>query len=450
MRTKVNAFLHGSVRVMGLAVVAGMMAACETTTIGEEMEALSDANGFRRAALKVVTRSGESETTIGYPLHVYVFQDGVCKAVQTITSEEANLNIALVEGSYSVCAIGGASAEDYNLPTEAEASPETALTLKEGKHLTDLMAASAQMTLVDGGANEVELELKRKVMQLRTATIRQVPTAATKVEVTIAPLSESLTIGGTYSGDNGEATVSLTKQADGRTWTLDTDPAQTSTGIFLMPPNGSNVRISVAVTIEGKTKSFSHVTDQLAVNHKINIDGTYAEAVGVTLTGTIKGVAWLDDRNISFDLDANSSDGNDNPSTGGDDPASFPAAGDTYQGCYVLASTVAADGQSAELTLLSPNERETTGNRGMTLSTLQAGAADFGTDGIDGWRPMTRSEALLLQAAHIDLGIDGNRYYLFDDNGTVRQMLMDNGSVSSPSPSTAYIRPVAIVNVPKT
>ena len=35
----------------------------------------------------------------------------------------------------------------------------------------------------------------------------------------------------------------------------------------------------------------------------------------------------------------------------------FPKAGDTYEGCYVLASVVANDGESAELTLLSPNEK---------------------------------------------------------------------------------------------
>ena len=443
-----NAFMRGSMRVLGLVVVAGMMAACEKTMIGEEMEALRDVNGAattpdangKTAALQVMTRSGDSEATIGYPVHVYVFQDNECRALQTIASADDELDIALVEGTYFISAIGGAAAEDYNLPTMADASPSTALTLKEGKGLTDLMAASAEVTLVDGGTNVVTLALQRKVMLLQTLTIRQVPTAATAVTVTIAPLSENLKIGGGYNGENGSMTVSLTRQSDGRTWTMDTAPTNSEAGVFLLPPSGSEARISVVITMDAGTKSYSYVTDELAANHKISIDGTYAEAVGVTLTGTIAGVAWLDDRTISFDL-------NDNPSGGGENPSDLPAAGDTYQRCYVLASNVAANGQSAELTLLSPNEGKLTNNASMTLSTLEDYATARGTEGISGWRPMTRSEAQLLQAAHTALGIADDRYYLFDDDGTVKQMRMSNGTVSTPTASAAYIRPVATVTV---
>ena len=60
---------------------------------------------------------------------------------------------------------------------------------------------------------------------------------------------------------------------------------------------------------------------------------------------------------------------------------------------------------------------------------------------------MTRSEAQLLQAAHTALGIADDRYYLFDDDGTVKQMRMSNGTVSTPTSSAAYIRPVATVTV---
>ena len=151
-----NDILRSSMRLLGLAVVAGMMTACEKSMIGEDMEALPDVNGNPKpTALKVMTRSGDSETTIGYPVHVYVFQDGTCKAMQTIASADDDLNIALVEGTYFISAVGGASAEDYNLPTETEATPTTALPLKEGKSLTDLMAASAEVTLVDGGTKSV-------------------------------------------------------------------------------------------------------------------------------------------------------------------------------------------------------------------------------------------------------------------------------------------------------
>jgi hypothetical protein len=48
-------------------------------------------------------------------------------------------------------------------------------------------------------------------------------------------------------------------------------------------------------------------SDQLEAGYKINIDGTYAEAVGVNLTGTITGATWLGERTISFEFDENGS-----------------------------------------------------------------------------------------------------------------------------------------------
>ena len=97
-------------------------------------------------------------------MQVYVFQGEECEAVQTIGDAGQTLNIPLVEGTYSVYAVGGASATDYNLPTKEDATSTTALTLKEGKSLTDLMAASAVATLVDGGTNTVTLGMVRKTM----------------------------------------------------------------------------------------------------------------------------------------------------------------------------------------------------------------------------------------------------------------------------------------------
>ena len=459
MRTEVNAFLRGSMRVLGLAVVAAMMAACERTMIGEDWDALRNVNGSAdvngsgdasgaagKQALKVKTRSGDGEATVSYPVQVYVFQGEACKAVQTITSADDDLSISLVEGSYSVYAIGGASAEDYDLPTEDTASPTTALTLKDGKNLTDLMAASAEATLVDGGTNVVTLALQRKVMLLQAITIRQVPTAATAVTVTIAPLSENLTVSGGYSGDDGATTVSLTRGEDGRTWTMDTAPAGAG-GFFLLPPSGSEARIGIVITEGGATKSFSYVTSELAANHKVIIDGTYTEAVAVSLTGTITGVAWLDDSTISFEFDDNNATGDNNDNSNHLDD--FPQAGDTYEGCFVLAATVATDGETAELTLLSPNEKPYTNVAGVSLDFLQTKAAEHGTDGISGWRLMTRSEAGLLQAAHTALGIDGTCEYLFDDSGTAKQMLMSNGTVSALSNGAVYVRPVATVTVSK-
>ena len=404
----------------------------------------------KNSLLQVRTRGGSgNEATVAYPLQVYVFAGDECRAAQTIGDEGQTLNIALTEGTYSVYAVGGASATDYVLPSTDDANTSTAIALKDGHSLTDLMAASATATLVDGGTNTVTLGLQRKTMLIQNIEIKKVPTAATAVSVTIAPLWQAICVGGTFSGMAGTQTIALTKQEDNRTWLSTTD-------VHLLPPSSQPASVSVNITIGGATKTYTYSTsDQLEAGYKINIDGTYTEAIGVSLTGTITGAEWLGERTISFEFDENGSSasgdnpssGNDNPSNGGNNPSNFPAAGDTYQDCYVLASTVAGDGLSADLTLLSPNERYYANVSGVTLSYLQTKAAEQGIDNISGWRPMTRSEAQLLQAAHIDLGIADDRYYLFDDDGTVKQMRMSNATVNTPAANAAYIRPVATVTI---
>ena len=156
-----------------LIIVVAMLTACEKAIVEDEQQ-------FPNATLQIrTTRAGGEEATISYPVQVYVFQNDECVAVQTIGDEGQTLNIELMEGTYSVYAVGGASSTDYNLPTKEDVTTTTAVTLKDGKALTDLMAAKANVTLVDGGTNTVTLSLERKVMLLQDVTIKQVPTAAT-------------------------------------------------------------------------------------------------------------------------------------------------------------------------------------------------------------------------------------------------------------------------------
>ena len=207
-------------KILMLMMAAAMLVACSKDD-AEDITGTSG-NATANSLLQVTTRSGGStgEATVSYPVQVYVFQGEECRAVQTIGDAGQTLNIPLVEGTYSVYAVGGASATDYNLPTKEDATSTTALTLKEGKSLTDLMAASAVATLVDGGTNTVTLGMVRKTMLIQDVTIKKIPTAATAVSVTIAPLWQSLTVGGTYSTAGQSQTIALTKQSDNRTWTL--------------------------------------------------------------------------------------------------------------------------------------------------------------------------------------------------------------------------------------
>ena len=430
-------------------MAAAMMAACSKDATEEMLGGESGNGAAKNALLQVTTRgTGDADAaTVSYPVQVYVFQGEECKAVQTIGDEGQTLNIALTEGTYSVYAIGGASSTDYNLPTKDDATTTTALTLKDGKALTDLMAATATATLVDGGTNTVTLGLARKVMMIQDIEIKKIPTAATAVSVTFAPLWQNITVGANYAGTTGSSTIALAKQSDGRTWT-------SAASAYLLPPASQPASVSVNITIGGTTKTYTYSTaDELESGYKINIDGTYTEAVGVALTGTIIGATWLGERTISFTFDengANGTNGNNEPDPNNNTAATdYPAAGSTYQGCYVLAADVADDGQSAELTLLSPNEATCVG----TEAAVTAALATLGTAAVSGWELPTKSQMQLVEAKLLsdDASLSG-AFYLFrkSDNGIGYHKLGGTSWATVPNTTTAYrLRPVALVTVAK-
>ena len=247
------------------------------------------------------------------------------------------------------------------------------------------MAAQATATLVDGGTNTVILGMTRKTMLIQSVEIKKIPTAATAVSVTIAPLWQALCVGGTFATAGTSSTIALTRQEDNRTWTLPSLSGEGSSAalpshqgegpgvgsVFLLPPSSQPASVSVNIT--------------------------YTEAVGVNLTGTITGATWLGERTISFEFDESGSSASEpnnpsDPSEPSEPSSDFPAVGDTYQGCYVLAvSTI--DEISAELTLLSPNEQAAT-----TTENADAALAALGAVGISDWAVPTKAQMQLVEA----------------------------------------------------
>lgn len=433
---KTKSFFASVLAVLGLT-------ACERTLdVGEDNTSMGQ---VKNSVLQVRTRGASGDgATVAYPVAVYVFEGDECKASQTIGDEGQTLNIALTEGTYSVYAVGGVPASDYVLPSVSDALTTSAIALQEGKELTDLMTASATVTLVDGGSNTVTLGMTRKTMLIQDVTIKKVPSAATAVKVTIAPLWQSLTIGGTYSTTNGSSTITLTKQEDGRTW-------KNSGSAYLLQPSSQPASVSVNITMGGTTKTYTYSTsDELEAGYKINIDGTYTEAVGVNLTGTITGATWLGERTISFTFDESGSSTSGNDNNGGDnggDTQDFPLVGETYQGCYVLAVTVEDDGLSAELVLLSPNERAVT-----SASDAESALASLGVDGISDWTVPTKAQMDAFAAARNDVtpAPAGWNYLYKNNNGNYNQYTLTTGATGSANYITGInLRPVAIVSITK-
>ena len=163
-------------KVLFWPLAAMLLTACEKGLV----DGVADVgNGqVKNSLLQVRTRAGSlasAEAEISYPVTVYVFAGEECKAVQTIGDEGQTLNIPLVEGTYTVYAIGGASSSDYVLPTDDDALATSAIALREGHSHGDLMAATATATLVDGGTNTVTLGMTRKTMLIQSVAIKKVP-----------------------------------------------------------------------------------------------------------------------------------------------------------------------------------------------------------------------------------------------------------------------------------
>ena len=441
------------------------LTACEKMLVDDIADV---GNGpVENSVLQVRTRAGGSadEATVAYPVTVYVFAGDECRAVQTIGDEGQTLNVPLVEGTYSVYAVDGASASDYLLPDASDALATSAIALREGHEHSDLTAASVTATLVDGGTNTVTLGMTRKTMLIQGVTIKKIPTAATAVSVTIAPLWQSMTIGGTYSTTNGSSIIALTRQEDGRTW-------QNAASAYLLPPCSQPASVSVNITIGGTTKTYTYsCSDQLEAGYIINIDGTYTEAVGVNLTGTITGATWLGERTISFEFDENGSsaadDGNGGDNGNNDTPGNaedFPAVGSTYQGCYVLKSIVADDGQSAELTLLSPNETTIgkayndasfIGHPEVLEALIDEKLAEADVDGISDWRLPTYDELNVIYVAlsaindTFESDVSASGKYLYDASGTILYRILSQTTADGFDNfgATARIRPVATVSI---
>ena len=442
------------------------LTACEKTLVDDIADVGNEQ--MKNSVLQVRTRSGGSSgdaATVAYPVTVYVFQGDECRAAQTIGDEGQTLNIPLVEGTYSVYAVGGASASDYVMPDASDALTTSAIALCEGKELTDLMTASATVTLVDGGTNTVTLGMTRKTMLIQDVTIKKIPTAATAVCVTIAPLWQSLTVGGTYSTTNGSNTMALTRQEDGRTW-------QNADSAYLLPPSSQPASVSVTITIGSTTKTYTYSTNnELEAGYKINIEGTYTEAVGVNLTGTITGAMWLGERTISFEFDENGSTAADEDNSSSDDDngsivGDLPAVGSFYQGCYVLKSIVADDGQSAELTLLSPNETTIgkayndasfIGHPEVLEDLIDEKLAEADVDGISDWRLPSYDELNVIYAAlsaindTFESDVSASGKYLYDASGTILYRILSQTTADGFDNfgATARIRPVATVSITK-
>lgn len=364
-----------------------------------------------RAAMAQV----DEDAKVSYPVNVYVFNSSdACVAVETIASDADEMKLALPEGSYHVCAIAGADAENYELPTKENATKESVIALKADHQHGDLMTADNAVTLAYGEENTLTLSLERKVMMLENVTIKNVPGSVTAVSVTVSPLYENLLLDGTCSGNEGSYTLNLTREGETSTWKNDA-------GVYLLAAASTPATVKVTFSVNDKPTSYSYsCTEKLAANYKVNISGTYSSD-GVEMKGQIIGETWEGTTNIVFDFDGSGSTeavepgGDDEP--GGEVTGDAPVAGTIYKGCYVLR----VEGNVA--TLMTPkykSELKFDNNQESIKAAVDAGIAELSVNGITGWRLPSIDEIKYIQAHKVQMeSVEdvvkpiGGSYFLF-------------------------------------
>ncbi len=395
-----------------------------------DLESSSDSSSAQTGTLTIRTRTTDDES-ISFPIHIYIFNsDNECYLFETLTEDDLiPFSLSLPEGTYGINVVAGADTDNYSVPTADEATTTSAVQLTGTEH-SDLMAAQSSATIVFDGTNNVTLNMERMVMMLETITISNVPSSVTGVSVTVSPLYEQLLLDGTYSGTSGSQTVALTADADGTTWTNDSE-------VYVLPSSGKT-NISVSFTTANGITTYTYSTGTtLEANYIVQIEGTYTGG-DVELSGVIYGTTWSGTKSISFSFnedggvekttngdddtddgtgdtgdDDNTSDENTN--TGGS-TANIPSAGEIYNDCYVV-STTEESGTTTVLLMSTKYAVALEFTEGDQESIKEAVATAIeeqvaiDVDGISGWRLPTYDELMLV----------------LEDRTTISKFLYTNG-----------------------
>lgn len=297
--------------------VVTLLSSCEKISVEDDNEMPSIVDGS--AKLNIITRGGTGdEDNVVADGRIYIFNTtGKCVQLLSINEESDQTTIQLAPGSYTLYAVGGDDLSRFSLPTASEATPTSVIKLLDGKMMDDLLMASANVELENGETLNQKLVLKHKVICVDEIEIKQIPLTATKVEVSLSPLYNSVQLNGVYPSESTESyKFTLEKEADGdgKTWKIVANQ-------MLFPSKG-NPTIKVAITTDDGTVSYSYnAVEELPANYHITIVGTYVER-GVAFTGILTDGGWEGERTITFDFD--------------DEDQVNPIAGHFFKGYYVV------------------------------------------------------------------------------------------------------------------
>ena len=448
-------FIHSAV-----AAISGFV--CLVSCTEQESDLLS-VNQSSNNQLRVVTHTRVGEEPVSSAASVYLFNDenAFVRILQTDASGDY-VSAKLPEDTYTLYAYGG-DLSHFQLPDDASITPSTAITLADDQDMGDLLMATSTVTLPDGTDEVVDLTLQRKVLELSSITISQVPAGVTGVSVAIAPFYSAIQINGDYvTTAPVTATFTLTETATSGVWQA--IPQQ------LVFPSKGVPTITVTFTRDGEDPStYTYTADAaLTANNKYDIAGTYTEPLGVTLSGGITFQPWAANPTaVNFEFDESNlagnttpdpnAGGNDNPNggSGGSQSADAPVAGQQYKGCYV----VSVNESNHTAVLISPTERQNLNPSDENwLGVLNAALSTWEVDGISGtWHIPTLAQleelAVFPDAFNLDMGSFKNFFCLVSSDLKVVQIkrkaenaggIIDikSDQVSDDYGASTYLKPV--------
>jgi len=375
---------------MMLVVMATIMS-CSKIMVEEEQETVDDKPANSTLIVTATSRTSDTEEdVISYPVNVYVFDDsGTCVDLQTITSTDDVLSFKLPEGTYDIYAVAGASTDNYELPTQADATKESVITLLADKEHCDLMTATTNdLTLTANEENTLELGLERKVLMIQSIIMSNIPTDVEELTVSISPLYTTLLLNGSYGSETGSATISLTKSDEATAWT-------SSSPVYLFASKSApSITVKMKRTGDNIVKSYTYsLKEALSANYKFNIKGTY-DGDKVSVAGVISGTKWAGTTEIKFNYGDDSTDSSDEYAGTELETGDIPTVGTAYKGCYVL--SVDDSSNPVAVTLMAPKSYNewtfTKGDTEQLQAEVEKKLSDISTEGVSGWRLPTQSE----------------------------------------------------------
>ncbi len=359
-------------KLIAILVSLSLMYAC--TPVIEE----TGIDDKQKCEMHILTRSS---ATLNYPMALYAFDISTGKMVSKtiLTSETDDAVLFLTKGNYQFVALTGMSVIDENpsLNDVIELAPCMNVPLQMGSATIHAMQNTTISIMLYNQVAAIDLLLK------------DVPTDAIEVDVTLSMLNENLSYDGTLSG-NTIVTIPLKKGEEG--WY--------SERFYVLPTSNDQLSISITIVLPNETLSYGYTHRKpILANTPYSLVGRLTSGFAVNSVIDVEGWNMLEEINFSFG-DSSSDDSIVDENQELHAVTEVPLPGEFWNNHFVAASDNMTD-TTAVLLLLSATEWTTVPSAYNDESPEMAASLvkDYREEELTGWNIPTRDEAKLMKAA---------------------------------------------------